>query len=133
MWRDLERLCEKHGFPWRKPSSFPRNPLLAARAATVGLEAEWLPRYVEAVYRANFERDEDIASRDVVAAMLAEAGASPDEVLSRAETPEVKGRLREATERARALGIFGAPSFVVGEELFFGQDRLEDALEYARR
>jgi 2-hydroxychromene-2-carboxylate isomerase len=131
MWRDLERICQDDGIPFRRPSAFPRNGLLAARLAARFAEVEWLPAFVRAVYRANFENDLDISSPDVVSRCIAQAGADPVAVLAEAQTPEAKELLRSHTEEAARLGIFGAPSFVVGEELFWGNDRLDAALSWA--
>ena len=133
MWRDLERLCSKYGLPLRKPSQFPRSGLLAARVASIGAGEPWLPEFVRAVYRANFAEDRDIATADVVLGILGDLGLSGRDVLGAAQAPLNKDRLRETTTRAQALGIFGAPSFVVGSELFWGQDRLTDALAWAQR
>jgi 2-hydroxychromene-2-carboxylate isomerase len=131
MWRDLERICQAEDIPFRRPSAFPRNGLLAARVACRFADAPWLPAFVREVYRANFANDLDISAPAVVEACLASAGADPAATLAEAQTPTSKDRLRQQTERAVALGIFGAPSFVVGEELFWGNDRLEDALDHA--
>ena len=130
MWRDMERLCAKYGLPFRKPSVFPRNSTLAARVALVSLEEPWGPDFVRAVYAANFAHDQDISSRAVLGELLGKVGADGQAVLSRAESEENKPRLREQTTRAIELGLFGAPNFIVKGELFFGQDRLEDALAF---
>ncbi|WP_224369015.1 2-hydroxychromene-2-carboxylate isomerase [Hyalangium versicolor] len=130
MWRDLERLCVKYGLPWLKPSVFPRNSTLAARVALVGAEEPWGPGFVRAVYAANFAEDQDISSRALLEALLVKVGADARAVFARAESEENKPRLREQTTRAAELGIFGAPNFIVKGELFFGQDRLEDALAF---
>ena len=132
MWRDMERLCEGYGLPFRKPSEFPRNGLLAARVACAGQGKAWLPDFVEAVYAANFARDRDIADPTFLAGVLDSVGASGEAVVEQAGTPAVKQRLREQTDRARELGVFGAPSFTVGEELFWGNDRMGDAIAWAR-
>jgi 2-hydroxychromene-2-carboxylate isomerase len=132
MWRDMERLCAKCGIPMRRPSRFPRNGLLAARATLAAGDAPWVPAFVRAVYRANFAEDREIGERDVVASVLAGAGADAAAVLAAAEQPAVKDRLRTETEEAVRLGLFGAPSFVTHDELFWGNDRLEDALDRAR-
>lgn len=116
MWRDLERLCAKYRLPWRKPSVFPRNSVLAARAA-LGRDGA----FVRAVFRANFAEDRDIADPGVMAALGGDVAPSP----------EVKAALRANVDEARRLGLFGAPCFVAGGEIFFGQDRLEDAIEWA--
>lgn len=130
MWRDLERICQADGIPFRRPSVFPRNGLLAARLSARFAKAEWLPAFVRAVYRANFESDLDISSPDVVARCIAQAGQDPAAILSEAQTSETKELLRAQTEEASRLGLFGAPSFVIGNELFWGNDRLEAALSW---
>src|SRR5258706_10349133 len=75
MWRDVERLCAKHGLPWRRPSVFPRNSLLAARVACAGEREPWLGAFVRGVYRANFAHDLDIADEQIIARVLGAAGA----------------------------------------------------------
>lgn len=126
MWRDMERLCKAEGLPFRRPSEFPRNGLLAARIATAADGEEWLPEFVRRVFRANFVDDRDIADRQLLAAL------SSEEWLARADAAETKDRLRERTLEAERRGIFGAPSFLVGDELFWGNDRLAQALAWAR-
>jgi 2-hydroxychromene-2-carboxylate isomerase len=133
MWRDLERICAREGIPFRRPSQFPRSGLAAARVATAASAEPWLPAFVRAVYRANFADDRDIADAAVVGAVLAELGQDASAWLARAQSPEVKDRLRTQTETAQARGIFGAPSIIVGDELFWGNDRLEEALAWYRR
>ena len=100
MWRDLERVCQAQGLPFRRPSEFPRNGLLAARVACHFAEAPWLPAFVRAVYRANFESDRAIETPEVVAHCLEAAGAEPTSVLEAARSPEAKGQLRAQTEEA---------------------------------
>ncbi len=131
MWRDLERLCAKHGLSWRRPSVFPRSSVLAARVACAGATEGWGPQFVRAAFRANFAEDRDIADPATLSGLLAEVAVEPGPTLERAVSPEVRARLRANTAEAMQIGIFGAPSFVVSGELFFGQDRLEDAAEWA--
>jgi 2-hydroxychromene-2-carboxylate isomerase len=130
--RDVARRGRRHGFDVRFPSTFPRHTVLASRVALVALSEGWGEAYSEALYRAEFQEDRDVASADVVGALVAGLGQDAARVLSAAETPEVKGALRAQTEAAQALGIFGAPSFLTRGELFWGDDRLEDALDWAR-
>ncbi len=134
MWRDMERLCVKYGVPFARPSRFPRSGLLAARVACLAsAESEpWLPDFVGAVFRANFAEDREIGDTAEVRSILDELGQPGAELVERAQTPENKQRLRDHTQRAIELGIFGAPSFIVGGELFWGNDRLEDALVWHR-
>lgn len=131
MWRDLERICAAQHIAFHRPSQFPRNGLLAARIACRFEGAPWLPEFVRAVYRANFEQDLDISTPETIERCLATAGQAADAILREANSPESKERLRSQTEQATRLGIFGAPSFMVGQELFWGNDRLEDALSWA--
>lgn len=131
MWRDLERVCARHGLPFRRPTRFPRPSLLAARVALLAADEGWAGDFARAVYRANFVDDRDIAARETVAAIADALGRPSAGLLARAEAPETKDRLRRQTEEAVALGIFGAPSFVVDGELFWGNDRLEDAVAWA--
>jgi uncharacterized protein (DUF924 family)/2-hydroxychromene-2-carboxylate isomerase len=130
MWRDLARLCAAYGLPLRQPSVFPRNGLLAARVACAGADAPWLPAFVRAVYTANFADDRDIADPAVLSALLTELGQEPEPMLAAAQSPAIKEALRAQTEEAIGRGIYGAPSFTIGDELFWGNDRLEAALAY---
>ena len=133
MWRDLERLAEKEGLPFLRPSRFPRNGLLAARVALVGVEEGWVAAFARAVMMANFAEDREIGEEAVIGAILGTLGLPAAEVIARAQADANKLALRCQTERAAEHGLFGAPSFRVGEELFWGNDRLEDALAWARR
>jgi 2-hydroxychromene-2-carboxylate isomerase len=133
MWRDLERLCEKYEIPFRRPSKFPRSGLLAARVALVAAAEPWCPRFVRAVFRANFAEDREISRTETIAEILATLGQPPREVLARAEAPENKQRLREQNQWAVVQDIFGAPTMIVGKELFWGNDRLEDAIAFHLR
>lgn len=133
MWRDLERLAEKEGLPFRHPSRFPRNGLLAARVALVGVEEGWVAPFARAVMSANFAEDREIGEEAVIGEILGTLGLPAAELMARAQADANKLALRCQTERAAELGLFGAPSFRVGEELFWGNDRLEDALAWACR
>jgi 2-hydroxychromene-2-carboxylate isomerase len=131
MWKDLERKCQKYGIPLRRPSQFPRNGLLAARIALLGNRQDWGPEFSRQVYHAEFAKDLNIGDSSVLRGILKEIGRDPEEVLEAAQSEEIKTSLKVQTERAKTLGIFGAPSFIVKDELFWGDDRLEDALERA--
>ncbi len=130
MWRDLERLCARYGLPFRRPSGFPRNGLLAARVAVLPEVESWRPDFVRAVFHAEFAEDRDIGEEEAIAAVLAALGRDARRLLAAAGCPPNKQRLRRQTEAAVALGIFGAPTFVSGQELFWGNDRLEEAVAW---
>jgi len=131
LWRDIERLCEKYGLPVQPPGTHPRFTLLAARVALVGLSEDWGVDFVKAVFRANFAENRDIADKAVISGILRTLDQPAEAVLARATSPEVKQQLRRQTEQAKQLGIFGSPTFLVGNEMFWGQDRLEDAIAWA--
>ena len=132
MWRDMKRLCESRGIPFAKPSRFPRSGVAASRVACLARETSepWLPRFVRAVFRANFAEDREIGEIAEVRSILDSLRLPGARLVEESQAPENKQRLREQTERAAGLGIFGAPSFVAGDELFWGNDRLEEALAW---
>ena len=133
MWRDMERLCEKYGIPFRRPSRFPRSGLLAARVAIMAADEPWCPDFVRAVFRANFAEDREISQPETIAEILARLGQPPRETIARAEAEGNKTRLREQNQIAVVEGIFGAPTMIAAGELFWGNDRLEDAIAFAVR
>jgi 2-hydroxychromene-2-carboxylate isomerase len=133
MWRDLARICEARELPFRRPSQFPRSGLTAARVACAASGEPWLPEFVRTVYEANFGHDRDITLRAVIGELLLGLDLPADAWLDRAESAEIKATLRQQTEEAQRRGLFGAPSVVVGDELFWGNDRIEDALDWAVR
>ncbi|MFN2548679.1 MAG: 2-hydroxychromene-2-carboxylate isomerase [Myxococcales bacterium] len=126
MWRDLERLCEKYDLPWRRPSVFPRNSVLAARVACCAGAA--IAPLARAIFKANFAEDQDISDVNVIRALVEGIGGDGAQALELAASADVKAQLRANTNEAQRLGIFGAPDFVAAGELFFGQDRLDDAI-----
>lgn len=132
MWRDLERICARDDIRFQKPSAFPRLALLAGRVAAIAANEHWLPAFVRAVYQANFRDDRDITQADVIASILAALDVDPEKMLALAQSPEGKEALQAQTEIARQRGIFGAPTFFVGDEMFWGNDRLEAALDWHR-
>ncbi|MGQ0653364.1 MAG: 2-hydroxychromene-2-carboxylate isomerase [Betaproteobacteria bacterium] len=129
MWRDLERICAELSLPLRKPSQFPRNGLTAARLACVCAAEPWIGDFVRAVYSANFAEDRDISQPEVLKGIL-EAIGQPAARLEQAADEKAKAALRANTDEAARLGIFGAPTFVRGTEMFWGNDRLEQALRW---
>ena len=134
MVRDIERIAQTRGLVFRLPEPFPQNGLLAARLALAGLEEGWGPAFIRAVFSLEFAEQQNIAERSTLATALAAAGAPENEAFERALSPEIKIKLRGNTEEAQVQGIFGAPSFTTESgELFWGDDRLEDALLWSTR
>jgi 2-hydroxychromene-2-carboxylate isomerase len=133
MWRDLERICAALRLPFVRPPVFPQASLTAARVALVALEEGWGEDFCRAVYMAEFGTGRDIGAPGAVAEIVHGLGRDAGALLQRAQSDEIKSRLRAQNEEAQRLGIFGAPSFVAGDELFWGNDRLEAALAWAKR
>lgn len=133
MWRDMARICEGAGLTLKEPVRFPQNGLKAARLALLGQDEAWGAAFTRRVYLANFAEQKDISDEGVLAGILSSLGLDAGELIARSNAPENKGRLKAQTEEAVARGIFGAPSFLAGDELFWGNDRLEAALEWVRR
>jgi 2-hydroxychromene-2-carboxylate isomerase len=131
MWRDLARICAAQGLPLKKPSQFPRGSLLASRIACRFAGEPWVGEFVRRVYSANFADDADISSPFVIGKILSDMGQVPAPMLHAAQAQETKHAFRVQAERAVALGIIGAPSFVVDGEVFWGGDRLTQALDWA--
>ena len=134
MIRDMERTCALRGLPFQMPEPFPQNSLLAARLALIGEEEGWAAAFSIALFRREFGEGASLTDKAVIAGALQEAGQTADAVMPRAEDPAIKQRLRTRGEEAQALGIFGAPSFITEDgELFWGDDRLEQALAWMPR
>jgi len=129
---DMTRLCRKYGLsPWVKPSVFPRLGVLPLRIVLLGAEQPWVGAFCRKVMELNFALDQDINHPDQIAPILTELGLPSSDILEHAQSEPIKARLREQTDVARARGIFGAPTFFVGSEMFWGNDRLDDALRFA--
>jgi 2-hydroxychromene-2-carboxylate isomerase len=134
MWRDLARICAADGLPLKLPPvRFPQNGLRAARLALVGEKNGWTPAFTRAVFTANYAEQKDISDEATLRAILEGLGIDADTALAAANTSETKEALRAETGEAKARGLFGAPSFTLGHELFWGNDRLEMALAWAKR
>ncbi len=138
MLRDMERTCRDRGLPFAMPTTFPAASLLAVRVAYAGEVEGWTGRFTRAAFSAQFGASEEIADPAVISRLLSEIGLDPQSVLARAASPQVKDGLKTRTAQAQALGIFGAPSFVTASgtgtsEVFWGDDRLEQAIRWAMR
>jgi 2-hydroxychromene-2-carboxylate isomerase len=133
MRRDMERLAAGRGLPFALPSPFPQNSVAAARLALIGSDEGWVSSFTCAVFTAEFGAGADISREEVLGPLLEGLHLDSVRLLSRIAEPGVKARLRQQTIDAQTCGIFGAPSFVCCGELFWGDDRLEAALRWAKR
>ena len=128
---DMQRFARRYGVTLNQNPYFPVNTLQLMRGAVAFLDTPRFNDYLTAVFKAMWIDEENMADADVVARVLSAAGFEPGDVVARASNPEVKERLKEITTEAVERGVFGAPTLFVGEEMFFGQDRLwmvEEAL-----
>lgn len=133
MWRDVERRAEAYGFPFERRPPYPlQNFDLANRIAVVGAEEGWCADYVRATYRRWFDDAQEAGSEPNVSESLREIGQDPRRVVDLAQSDAIGRAYAAATDEARALGIFGAPTFATGGEIFWGDDRLEDAIRWHR-
>jgi 2-hydroxychromene-2-carboxylate isomerase len=134
MWRDMERLCVRHGLPLKRPDTFPQFALLATRVALAAREESFLAAYCKAVFHAEYGLGRDITDKQLIAAILEKVGADPVRWLEKAGEEATKQALKDRVDAAQAKGIFGAPTFITPDgELFWGDDRLEQALEWVLR
>jgi 2-hydroxychromene-2-carboxylate isomerase len=131
MWRDMERLAEEGGHALVRPEPFPQNSLKAARLAISADGEAWQPSLCRAIFLAEFAEGRNISDNAVLGEIVDDLGQDRSTWLGRIQDQAVKDALRARTEAAVAAGIFGAPSFTVGTELFWGNDRLDQALAWA--
>lgn len=132
MWQDMARQCRKQNLPWMRPSTFPRHSVLAARVALYGGDEPWIGAFCRGLMLRNFAHDRDIANEADVSDVLNALARPTATILAAAQRDENKSRLREQTDRAKSRGIFGAPTFFVRGEMYWGNDRLDDAIACAR-
>ena len=133
MWRDIERRAALYGLPFAGPAPYPlKDVSLADGVAFLGAREGWCLEYTAAVYRRWFLGHQDMSNDEQIGAALKEAGQSPDGIIALARGDALQRELVSATERAKGLGVFGSPTFVVGEEVFWGDDRLDDAITWAQ-
>ena len=134
MWRDMERLCAARGLPLVRPDPFPQNSLHAARWVLAADENGRADDLTRAIYAAEFGDGATISSAETLAALAEGVDLDASALAARVTDPHIKDRLKTDTAEAQSLGIFGAPTFVTASgELFWGDDRLEQALDWAVR
>ena len=121
MWNDLERRARKHSIPYKKPTQFPVEPnLLATKVAIVGFRESWGKDFTKAAFTDNFVNGRVLGTEENVRMQVARLGLRPEGVIASARSAETEELLAQETAEIRALGAFGAPHFVIGRELFWG-------------
>lgn len=132
MWRDIERRALRYGLAPALPAPYPLSGLLLAnQVATLGAKEGWVEPYTRATYRRWFESGEPSGEEPNISGTLREIGEDAERVLALAQSEQIERTLAEATDEAMRIGVFGSPTFVVDGEVFWGDDRLEDAILWA--
>ncbi|MES2913889.1 MAG: DsbA family protein [Pseudomonadota bacterium] len=132
LWRDIERRAAFHGLPFVKAPIWPTEPdLLASHVGMVAAKEGWVEPYTVESFRAWYLDGLPLGTEASLEIILPRVGHDPARVLALAAAPEAAARLEAETEAARRLGAFGSPTFLVGEELFWGDDRLDEAVDWA--
>jgi len=133
MWRDIERRAAMYGMPAKLPAPYPAKASIAANlVAVLGMREGWGADFVRAAYRHWFVLGQETGSEPNLSESLREIGRDPHAALAAADSAQTREALAAETAVARGLGIFGSPTFVVGHELFWGDDRLADAIDWHR-
>lgn len=142
MIRDLERIAADRGVVFHSPVPFPQNSLTAARIALVGVDEGWIETFSKAVFAAEFGGGANISDQAVLATIIGALSHSERldfaRIFARSGDTVIKDRLKAQTAEAQRLGIFGAPTFRISSgrlsgELFWGDDRLDQALAWAQK
>ena len=128
---ELQRWAKHYGVPFVTNRFFPINTMQLMRGAVAAQQADCFAEYHRAIYPAFWVDSANLGEPEVIRSVLVKAGLNANLLLARIEEPDVKEQLRLNTEEAVRRGVFGAPTFFVGEEMFWGNDRLtfvEEAL-----
>lgn len=133
MWRDIERRAAMYGLPVKLPAPYPvKQSVTANLVAIIGMREGWGADFVRAAYRRWMQNGEETGSEPNVSSSLRDIGQEPSRVMALANAQAANDALSSETETARQLGIFGSPTFAVGRELFWGDDRLGDAVSWLK-
>ncbi len=131
MWRDIERRAEGYGFFAKTPAPYPLSEFdLANQIAILGLEKDWGIEYIRLTYKKWFQEGKEPAIEPSISEVCNELKLNKDEITSEALKKEIQDKYEANTNSARENKIFGSPSFVVKNEVFWGDDRLEDAIKW---
>lgn len=134
MWRDIARRAESFRIPFAGPPCYPIDAAETANhVATLAALEGWCPEFTRAAYKAWFLEGKDPGEARALADILTGLGKDPGKVLALAAAPAVREKYADETAIARANGIFGSPTYVIDDEIFWGDDRLEDALDWFKR
>ena len=131
MWRDIERRAQRRGLAFARPPQYPVDSQATVRVAYLAAEQGWCSEFSRKVFHMNFAEGRSIGGPGNLQAALRELGRDPERVIQRAHEPDIEAGLSAQTQAAIDFGIFGSPNFRVDNELFWGDDRLEDAIDWS--
>ena len=133
MWRDIERRAAIYGFPVKVPAPYPLQEFdRANKIAFVGAQEGWIKDYVLQTYKNWFQHGLEAGGDENLKATFKTLSLDVKEILARSQTSEIDKFYEEQTSVAVKKGIFGSPTFIVGGEVFWGDDRLEDAISWLK-
>ncbi len=132
MVHDLPRFARRYGVQMNLNPYFPINTLNLMRAAIAAEHLDCAKAFVDAIYDAVWVQEKNMGEAEVVTAVLKEAGLNAQALQELSQAPDIKAQLIANTEAAVARGVFGAPTFFIGDDMYFGQDRLDFVEEVLR-
>ena len=131
MWRDVQRRANFYGFDAKVPAPYPLKEFdLANKVAILGKDQGWIKEYTILTYKKWFLEHLEPGSEPNLSSTLKEIGLDPDKIINLAQADEIEQKYLKNTEMAKNKGIFGSPSFIVENEVFWGDDRCEDAIKW---
>tara|TARA_Y100000591_G_scaffold165753_1_gene142993 strand:- start:4310 stop:4900 length:591 start_codon:yes stop_codon:yes gene_type:complete len=134
MWRDIERRAEGYGFFAKTPVPYPLSEFdLANHIAILGLDKGWGVNYVRLTYKKWFQEGKEPAIEPSISEICKELKLNKDDIISESKTKLIEDKYLENTNSARDNKIFGSPSFLINNEIFWGDDRMEDAINWTKK
>ena len=134
MWRDIERRAKGYGFFAKTPVPYPLTQFdLANKLAILGLEEGWGIDYVRLTYKRWFQEEKEPAVDPSISEICNELKIDKNKVIEKANSDKIEKEYLANTESARKNKVFGSPSFIVGNEMFWGDDRMEDAITWSKK
>ena len=134
MWRDIERRAESYGFFAKTPVPYPLSEFdLANQIAILGLDKGWGTDYIRLTYKKWFQDGKEPAIDPSISEICKELGLNKNEIVSEAKSEIFEKKYISNTDAAREKKVFGSPSFIVENEIFWGDDRMEDAINWAKK
>ena len=134
MWRDIERRAEGYGFFAKTPVPYPLTEFdLANKLAILGLKEGWGVDYIRLTYKRWFQEGKEPATEPNISEIFKEIKIDKEKAIIDANSSEIEKQYLKNTESARENKVFGSPSFIVNSEIFWGDDRMEDAIKWSKK